>query len=665
CFLNNFPNSDPRQGYRCTDLSYPLGNSIFRIVHIYKNRQHLNLLTNVVLNFNIYWQKRMVWNMSNTDQQIIMPTNPWLYQADSNRLNWFRLLEMSVSCFDARPVRWPSETGLLTLHTIWFREHNRMAKELAIINPHWDGDTLYHESRKIIGGMMQHITYKHWLPHILGVKGMEMLGDYKGYDPNVNPTIANVFATAAFRFGHSMINPMLQRLNSTFQTIPEGHLQLHKSFFAPWRLVQEGGVDPIIRGLFSSPAKLKKPDQLLNTELTEKLFRTIRAVDMDLAVLNIQRGRDHALPGYTTWRKTCNLSVPETFDQLANDIPNEDVREQLKQLYGHPDNIDVWVGGLLEEAKDGARVGPTFLCLLVDQFQKLREGDRFWFENPSVFKAEQLAQIRQANLGRVLCDNGDDMQDVTSDVFVLPREMNPSFLSCSKVPKVDLRVWSDCCIDCRTSGHFNSVTRTPSLTTTPGLAFRQRRHAEQFTHREDREHYLMQLRDNKTITGNRTFENEIHNNLFVENDSIGSNKNEASQNIYKWRTSEGFQRKRKRLRANTWSGVPLLNNDLEDYKQDMLEERIQGIEYLVEELSKTVFELNKKINIFESQQSSPQKKNCKDEDGRERRRGERWNKDPCTTCTCRRGKVRCRVLDCPKVDCENPVLEEGICCPKC
>lgn len=78
------------------------------------------------------------------------------------------------------------------------------------------------------------------------------------------------------------------------------------------------------------------PGQFLNTELTEKLFRAAHEVALDLASLNIQRGRDHALPGYTEWRRFCNLSVPENFDQLRLDITSAPIRNKLKQLYGHP-----------------------------------------------------------------------------------------------------------------------------------------------------------------------------------------------------------------------------------------------------------------------------------------------------------------------------------------
>lgn len=84
--------------------------------------------------------------------------------------------------------------------------------------------------------------------------------------------MSNVFAASAFRFGHTMINPELRRLGPDFSPIAEGNLPLRKAFFSPWRLVQEGGVDPILRGLFATPAKQYSPDEVMNEELTERLF---------------------------------------------------------------------------------------------------------------------------------------------------------------------------------------------------------------------------------------------------------------------------------------------------------------------------------------------------------------------------------------------------------
>ena len=62
-----------------------------------------------------------------------------------------------------------------------------------------------------------------------------------------------------------------------------------------------------------------------------------------------------------------------------------------------------------------------------------------------MFKPEQLTQIKQASLGRVMCDSSDDIQEVTADVFKLPKLHTPEFIGCSQVPKVDLRLWTECC----------------------------------------------------------------------------------------------------------------------------------------------------------------------------------------------------------------------------
>ncbi|KAK4877721.1 hypothetical protein RN001_010227 [Aquatica leii] len=368
------------------------------------------------------------------------------------------LTESNVNCFLAGDIRANEQIGLLVMHTLWFREHNRITDELRIYNPHWDGEKIYQEARKVVGAAMQHITYTNWLPHIVGPKGMEMLGQYKGYDPTVNPSIANVFATAALRFGHTLINPILHRLDSSFKPIQEGHLPLHKAFFSPWRLVEEGGVDPLLRGLFTIPAKLKKPDENLNSDLTEHLFESGHAVALDLAAMNIHRARDHAIPGYIEFRKFCNMTEVDSFEDLRNEITDPEIRRKLRDLYGHPGNIDVFAGGILEDQVEGGRVGPLFRCLLVEQFRRLRDGDRFWYENPSVFQPEQLVQIKQYTLGQVLCDSGDNITQITNNVFVLP-DVQGGFISCSDLPRVDLRFWTECCNDCRFSGQLNTISR--------------------------------------------------------------------------------------------------------------------------------------------------------------------------------------------------------------
>lgn len=239
--------------------------------------------------------------------------------------------ESPIPCFLAGDHRSNEHMGLTSMHTVWFREHNRIATELLKLNPHWDGETIYHEARKIVGAQMQHITYSHWLPKIFGDFGMRMLGDYKGYEPSVNSGIVNVFATAAFRFGHTLINPILYRLDDTFQPIPQGHLSLHKAFFSPFRIVNEGGIDPLLRGLFAVPGKMRVPTELVNTELTERLFSMAHAVALDLAAMNIQRGRDHGIPPYNDYRVYCNLTSAQEFEDLKSEIKNPQIREKLRK----------------------------------------------------------------------------------------------------------------------------------------------------------------------------------------------------------------------------------------------------------------------------------------------------------------------------------------------
>lgn len=119
----------------------------------------------------------------------------------------------------------------------------------------------------------------------------------------------------------------------------QGDLPLGKAFFSPWRLVEEGGTDPLMRGFFTTPAKRKLPHQNLNKELTERLFTVAHAVALDLAAMNIQRSRDHAIPGYNMFRGFCNLTVADTFNDLKDEISNRAVRDKLEQLYGHPGNV--------------------------------------------------------------------------------------------------------------------------------------------------------------------------------------------------------------------------------------------------------------------------------------------------------------------------------------
>ena len=351
CFPIHVPLGDPRiRRHRCigvTRSSSVCGSGAPSVLfNQVSYREQINEITSYIDGSQVYGSteeethnlRDFVSNRGLLRSGLIMPSGKSLLppnrgepvdcQVDATKLH--------VPCFQAGDFRVNEQLGLLSTHTLWMREHNRIAEELVRYNPHWDADVLFHEARKILAAQLQHITYTAWLPKILGPVGLDMLGPYTGYDPNVDATISNAFATAAFRFGHTLINPVMYRLNATLQPIKGGNLPLHQAFFAPFRIVEEGGIDPVVRGLFGRAAKKLVPGEIVNTELTEKLFKLANEVALDLVGLNIQRGRDHGLPSYNEYRKFCGLTYAHTFDDFSREIKNATVRRKLQELYGHP-----------------------------------------------------------------------------------------------------------------------------------------------------------------------------------------------------------------------------------------------------------------------------------------------------------------------------------------
>ncbi|XP_003466861.1 eosinophil peroxidase [Cavia porcellus] len=345
-----------------------------------------------------------------------------------------------IPCFLAGDSRSSETPKLAALHTLFMREHNRLATELKRLNPHWSGDKLYNEARKILGAMVQIITYRDFLPLVLGKeRARRTLGPYQGYSSNVDPRVANVF-TLAFRFGHTMLQPFMFRLDSQYRaSAPNSHVPLSSTFFASWRIVLEGGIDPILRGLMATPAKLNRQDSMLVDELRDRLFQQVKRIGLDLAALNMQRSRDHGLPGYNAWRRFCGLSQPRNLAQLSQVLKNHCLARKFLTLYGTPDNIDIWVGAIAEPLLPGARVGPLLACLFENQFRRARDGDRFWWEKQGVFTKRQRKALKQISLSRIVCDN-TGITTVARDIF--KANTYPSgFVNCNCIPKLNLSAW--------------------------------------------------------------------------------------------------------------------------------------------------------------------------------------------------------------------------------
>ncbi|KAI5635442.1 peroxidase domain-containing protein [Phthorimaea operculella] len=326
---------------------------------------------------------------------------------------------VSTDCFKSGDARVNEHPGLVAAHIVWLRQHNRMAQELAHLNPHWSDEKIYQETRKIVGAMIQHITYREFLPIVLGADVMRLFelepltkGQYRDYDPKTNPSPANV--------------------------------SLHDEITNPSNIWSIGAVDRLLLGMVNQP--IQKRDEFITEELTNHLFQTPSFdFGMDLAAINIQRGRDHGVPPYTSWREPCGLSGIRAFQDLFRVMPARVVRK-LQTLYRSVDDIDLFTGGMAERPVVGGLVGPTFACIIAQQFSNLRKGDRFWYENggfDSSFTPAQLQQIRRISFAQVLCHTLDSIDSIQPFVFLSPDNPDNGRISCKNglLNDFDLSPW--------------------------------------------------------------------------------------------------------------------------------------------------------------------------------------------------------------------------------
>jgi Animal haem peroxidase len=324
------------------------------------------------------------------------------------------LLPFNVNGFPNEPTNSPNfflagdvranENGPLTaLQTLFMREHNFWADHFARIDPSLDDDALYFRARAMVAAEIEKITYSDFLPFLIG---QHTLTPYAGYNENVDPRVANVFPAAAFRFGHSLLNAAVARLDANNQSI--GSLPVQRTFFQPTQ-ISSVGIEPYLRGLAHQRAE--EIDGLITDGVRN--FVHPNGSGFDLAALNIQRGRDHGMPRFNQVRLDYGLPAYTSFSELTSDT---DMQARLASAYNTVDDVDAWVGIIVETHQVNALVGPTLVAILKDQFERLRDGDRFWYESPDAgFTDAELTQLRSTTLAKIIKRNTN--VDPKKDVF--------------------------------------------------------------------------------------------------------------------------------------------------------------------------------------------------------------------------------------------------------
>jgi len=285
---------------------------------------------------------------------------------------------------------------LVSFHTIFVREHNRICDELKENDPTLSDEQLYQKARKYVGGILQNIVYKEWLP----AQGVS-LPSFQGYNPDMEANIFNVFSAAAFRLGHTLINSNILRLDNEGNEIPRGHTTLKDAFFRPTEINLSGGIDSYLIGMATQVEQ--EFDCKIVDDVRNFLFGAPGQGGLDLAAININRGRERGLPDYNTVREDFGLPRVKSFMDITRSAEEAQI---LEQVYGGDiDNIDPWVGMLAEYHMPGALFGELIMTIIEKQFQLLRDGDRFYFENDPELSHDEKEMIRNTTFRDVIMNN--------------------------------------------------------------------------------------------------------------------------------------------------------------------------------------------------------------------------------------------------------------------
>tara|TARA_R110002073_G_scaffold41466_5_gene117065 strand:- start:2129 stop:4402 length:2274 start_codon:yes stop_codon:yes gene_type:complete len=316
----------------------------------------------------------------------------------------------------AGDIRAAENLGLTSMQTLFLREHNRLADDIADDNPDWNDEQIFQAARTIVIAEIQSITYNEFLPALLGENA---ISDYEGYDASVNPSIANEFSTAAFRFGHTTLSNEIDFVGNDGIEVREA-LSLANAFFNP-SLLEETGIDSILKAGASSLSQ--EVDLEVVDSLRNFLFGPPGAGGFDLVSLNIQRGRDHGLADFNSVRAAYGLEAYESFSEITSD---SELSAKLETLYGDVNNIDLWVGLLAEDHADDSSLGETASTIIADQFERIRDGDRFYYEN--TLSDREIRVIENTTLADVIQRN-TDINSLQENVFIFNPSITGTVLS--------------------------------------------------------------------------------------------------------------------------------------------------------------------------------------------------------------------------------------------
>ncbi|XP_052581546.1 dual oxidase 1 [Peromyscus californicus insignis] len=300
------------------------------------------------------------------------------------------------------------EPFLQALGLLWFRYHNLCARKLAQEHPHWGDEELFQHARKRVIATYQNIAMYEWLPSFL----KQTPPEYAGYHPFLDPSISPEFVVASEQFFSTMVPPGVYMRNASchFQRIANHNssfsraLRVCNSYWSREHpnLRSAEDVDALLLGMVSQIAE--REDHVVVEDVRDFWPGPLKFSRTDYLASCLQRGRDLGLPSYTKARAALGLSPISRWRDINPTLwrSNGTVLEATAALYDQDlSRLELLPGGLLESHGDP---GPLFSTIVLDQFVRLRDGDRYWFENSrnGLFSKEEIAEIRNTSLRDIL-----------------------------------------------------------------------------------------------------------------------------------------------------------------------------------------------------------------------------------------------------------------------
>uniref|UniRef100_A0A8D2N9E8 NAD(P)H oxidase (H2O2-forming) n=1 Tax=Zonotrichia albicollis TaxID=44394 RepID=A0A8D2N9E8_ZONAL len=288
---------------------------------------------------------------------------------------------------------WGNESPFLQAESIaWFRYHNHVAAALAQQHPAWSDEDLFQHARKRVIATFQSIVLYEWLPTLLGTQ----VPEYQGYQQHLDPSLSPEFVAAARQFLATMVPPGVYKSVCKYDKIYILGIICSSHACQSPGLQKAEDVDELLLGMSSQIAE--REDNIVVEDLQDFWYGPLKYSRTDFVASWIQRGRDFGLPTYNQARQHFGLEPLQNWSSLAPHLEPQVLRK-VAALYGNNlAGLELLPGGMLEAD------GSLFSTIILEQFLRLRDGDRFWFENTKngLFTEEEIREIRNTTFHDVL-----------------------------------------------------------------------------------------------------------------------------------------------------------------------------------------------------------------------------------------------------------------------